>query len=69
MRAAMKKVLSPHSETRIALNEATKPEVKPRPPFVGVIVEFVAIIVIVDDHVDDDDENDDRSGFSKSSVE
>ena len=47
IRAAMKKVLSPNSDTKMALSDATKPEVKPRPLFgvVDVIVEFVVNIV------------------------
>ena len=49
--AAMKKVLSPISETKMALIEATKPEVKPRPVFGvdAIIVELVVNIVIVSD--------------------
>ena len=45
----MKNVLSPSSETRIALKEARKPEPKPRPPFIGVAVvgEFVANPIVI----------------------
>ena len=35
MRAAMKKVLSPNSDTKMAPRDATKPDVKPRPLLVG----------------------------------
>ena len=45
----MKNVLSPSSETRIALKEARKPEPKPRPPFIGVavVVELVANPIVI----------------------
>ena len=47
MRAAMKKVLSPISETKMALRDATKPEVNPRPLFGAIVVMFIMVVIVV----------------------